>query len=167
MSTVGPRQRSGIYLESTSDEQYGVLLGEDRLVKDVMSRKVVTVDASISVMEAAETIRNRDVPALVVCRDNELVGALTEHDVVVSGATNADHPGSITVHEIVTKRELIRCREDAILADAIRAMADHHAHSIPVVNAEGGVVGILSLLDVVGAVMPNVAADWLAKMRAS
>lgn len=165
MGTVGPRRPSGIYLESTRDERYGVLPGEDRFVKDVMSREVVTVDALTSVRDAADTMRHRQVPALVVYRDKQLAGVLTERDVAVNGTTKAEHPGSMTVQEVMTSREPISCREDAILADATRVMADHHLPSVPVVNAEGDVVGLLSLLDAAGALMPNVAAAWLAKTR--
>jgi CBS domain-containing protein len=164
MRTVGSRHRSGIYLESTKDEQYGVLPGEDRFVKDVMNRKAVTVDAAISVKEASEIMRNEGVTALVVGRNGELVGAFTEHD-MVRGASNEDPPGSIAVQEVIKKREVIICHEDAILADAIRAMTDYQAHAIPVVNAERSLVGVLSLVDAVGALSPDVAASWLAKMR--
>jgi CBS domain-containing protein len=165
MGTVGSRSRSGIYLESTSDEEYGVLPGEDRLVQDVMSRLVVTVDAKTSLKEAVDTLRQRNVSALVVCRDGEPAGTLTEHDLAVTGTPSANSPGSTTVHEFVVKQDVVTCRDNAILGDALRAMADHRIHALPVVNAEGRLVGLLSLMDAVGALMPHAAEVWLAKMR--
>jgi CBS domain-containing protein len=163
---IGSRHRSGIYQESTNDERYGVLPGEDRLVHEVMSRKAVTIDATASIKGAAECMRNHDVSALVVCRNGEPVGALTEHDVVSTGAAT-DQPGSTTVHDVIKKRHVIRCRDDAILGDAIRAMVDHRLHALPVVNTEGHLTGLLLLVDAVGALTPHVAAIWLAKMRKS
>ncbi len=167
MITIGPRSHSGIYMESTKAESLGVRPGEDRLVKDVMSREVVTADASISVKEAVQTMRSRDLPVLIVCRDNEPALALTEYDVVISEAAHVDRFGSVTLHEITKTREPIRCREDAILADAIRAMTDYHARHVPVVGPAGGLVGVLSLVDAVGAITPEAAAAWLTKMRQS
>jgi CBS domain-containing protein len=166
MVTVGPRHRSGIFLESTSDEALGVLAGEDRPVKDVMSREVVVIDASTSVKEAAEIMRNSHLPTLIVCRGDELMGALTEHDVVVSGAARTDLSRS-NLHEIMTKREVIRCHQDAILADALRAMTAHHAHAVPVVDEKGDLVGVISLMEAVGALPPETAATWVTKMRES
>lgn len=167
MITIGPRPRSGIYLESSNAEALGVRPGEDRLVKDIMSREVIAVDASASVKEATQTLRNRNLPILIVCQGDEPVLALTEYDMVISGAAPDDRSGSATLHEMTKKREPIRCREDAILADAIRAMTDHHARHVPVIDAEGVLVGVLSLVDAVGAVTPEAAAVWLTKMRQS
>jgi CBS domain-containing protein len=167
MITIGPRPRSGIYLESTNAEALGVRPGEDRLVKDVMSREVTTVDASASVKDATQTMRNRDLPILIVYRGNEPILALTEYDMVIDGAVHDHRSGSATLYEITKNREPIRCREDAILADAIHAMLNHHARHVPVIDAEGTLVGVLSLVDAVGAVTPEAAAVWLTKMRQS
>ena len=165
MRTVGSHTRSGIYLESTDEEQLGVLPGEGRFVKDIMSRKRVTVDAETSVKEAAQIMRNGDVSAVVVCRNGDPIGAFTEHDITVNEGTRGECPGSIAVHEVIKTGEMIRCREDTILADALRAMVEHQAYSVPVINTEGGLVGVLSLVDAVGALPPDVAAAWLGKMR--
>lgn len=167
MITIGPRSRTGIFLESTNAEALGVRPGEDRLVKDVMSREVTTVDASASVKEATQTMRNQDLLILIVCRGDEPVLALTEYDMVISGAAHGDGSGSATLYEITTKRKPIRCREDAILADAISAMMDHHARHVPVIDAHGGLAGVLSLVDAIGALTPEASAVWLTKMRQS
>jgi CBS domain-containing protein len=167
MITIGPRSRSGVYLESTNAEALGVRPGEDRLVKDVMSREVTTVDASASVKEATQAMRNQDLSILIVCRGDEPVLALTEYDMVISGTAPGNGSSPATLHEIAKKREPIRCREDAILADAISAMMDHHARHVPVIDAEGDLVGVLSLVDAVGALTPDAAAAWLTKMRQS
>lgn len=167
MITIGPRSRSGIYMESTNAEALGVRPGEDRLVKDVMSREVVTVDASISAREAVQIMRDRDLSILIVCWGDEPALALTEYDVVISGAAHADRFGFATLYEMTKKHEPIRCREDAILADAIRAMRDHRARHVPVVDEAGGLVGVLSLVDAVGAITPEAAEAWLTKMGQS
>lgn len=86
---------------------------------------------------------------------------------VISGTAPGNGSSPATLHEITKKREPIRCREDAILADAISAMMDHHARHVPVIDAEGDLVGVLSLVDAVGALTPDAAAAWLTKMRQS
>jgi CBS domain-containing protein len=166
MPTDDTAQRpSGLYLESTPDERLGVLPGEERVVQDVMSRDIVSIEASRSLKDAADTIRNRHVPALVVTRNHRPVGILTEHDLVVYGLTRGMAPTQISVEQVLGNREPIFCPDNAILNHAMRLMADHRLQSVPVQNADGRVVGILSLMDVAGAVMPNVAATWLARVR--
>jgi CBS domain-containing protein len=166
MHGSGARRRpAGLYLESTPDERYGVLPGEDRSVGDVMTRRIVTIDPDASVQEAAQIMRDRRTPALVVSDGPRLVGLVTEQDIVTKGATQEAHPDSIPVRRILPPGEPVACRADAILADAARVMAAKRRPSLPVVDERGAVVGLLSWLDVAGAVMPNAAAAWLSEIR--
>jgi IMP dehydrogenase len=165
MITIAPRHSSGIYLESTGDEAYGVLPGEDRLVKDIMTSEILSIDASMSLKEAIRIIQDRQVSTLIVCLNNEPVLAVTEYDIALSMMESDDHSRLATFHEIIKKREAIRCHEDAILADAVSAMLDHRSRHIPVVDAKGKTRGALSLLNAMGAMTPNAAAKWLTKMR--
>jgi CBS domain-containing protein len=164
MLTVTPRPRSGIFGESTNDEAYSVLPGEDRLVRDIMTQDLATTMASFTVKEAIDIIKNRNVPILVVYLGSEPVSALTEYDLAIHAVTeeNAD---SVTLYELIKKRMVIRCREDAILADAMYAMLNHCTRHIPVVDATGDLVGALSLVDAVGAITPDAAALWQTKIR--
>ena len=164
MRVVGARRHAGIYLESTGDEQYGVLPGEERLVKEVMSRHVVMIDVLTTVKQAAEIMQARKVPALVVCRKEDVAGVVTERELALRGTTGSRHPSAVSVQDILAGCEPVGCREDAILGDVTRAMIDHRLPAVPVMTAGGDVVGVLSLLDAAGAVMPNVAATWRKQM---
>jgi CBS domain-containing protein len=155
---------SGLYLESTPDERLGVLPGEERLVRDIMSRDVVTIHPSTSLQKAAQAMRDRHVPALVVMRDRRLTGIVTEHDMVIYGLTRSA-PETVSVQDAMREQPPVACPEDAILHDAVRLMEEHRLQSLPVVNATGAVTGILSRLDVAGAMVPHVAAAWLARVR--
>ncbi|MBX3300688.1 MAG: CBS domain-containing protein [Nitrospira sp.] len=165
MVTVSPRPRSGIKGESTSDEAYGVLSGEERLVRDIMTRKIVTVQSSMTREKASETIRNQKTSILVIYRDDEPVHALTELDLAGEKIPREDISNVDTLQEIFKHRAAVRCREDAILADALHAMTKHRIGHVPVLDATGGLVGALSLVDAVGAVSPAAAERWLAKMK--
>jgi CBS domain-containing protein len=165
MITIKPRPRSGVFLESTDAEAFGVPPGEDRLVKETMNREVTTVDAFTSVKDAAETMRNRSLHIVIVCRDGEPISALTEYDVATSGAAYEGPFSSVTLDDIVKKRVEIRCYEDAILADAIPAMAVHCTRHVPVVNAQGNLVGALSMVNALEVLPQDVAARWLKKFR--
>jgi len=165
MITVGPRRPAGIYLESTHNEAYGVLQGEERHVKDIMNREVVSVDASICFKEAVRIIQEQQLSILIICLENEAVLAVTEYDIALSMMWSDDHSAFATFHEVIKNRESVRCHDDAILADAVSAMVDHRARHIPVVDANGNAVGALSLMNAIGAMGPDAAAKWLTQMR--
>lgn len=165
MITIVPRLPSGIYLESTRDEAYGVLRGEDRHVKDIMTREVVTIGSSTRLKEAIQIIHDCRCSILIICLNNEPVLAITEYDIALNMMESDGYSTLATVHEIAKNREAVRCHEDAILADAVRAMLDHRARHIPVVDAQGNAVGALSLMNALGAMTPQAADRWLAKMR--
>ena len=164
MLTVVPRPRSGIFGESTNDEAYRVLPGEDRLVKDIMTHEVALTTASITVKEAIDIIKNRNVPILVVCLEHEPVFALTEYDLALHVITES-RDDSVILSELIKKRMVVRCREDAILADAMDAMLNHRIRHVPVVDAKGDLVGALSMVDAVGAVTPNAAMPRQSEVR--
>ena len=165
MVTVAPRFRSGIVGESTNDEAYGVLSGEDRLVREIMTRTVVIADSSMPLEDAGETIRNQEMSILVVYEGGEPVHALTELDLTSDKIARENRSSSGTLQEIIKCRVPVRCHEDAILADAMHAMIKHRLSYVPVVDSQGGLVGALSLVDAVGAISPPAAELWLTKMR--
>jgi CBS domain-containing protein len=162
--TVTPRLRAGIYGESTNDEAYQVLPGEDRLVKDVMTDEVVVVAASKTAKQAIAAIRSQNTSIVIVCEENDPLFALTEYDLAIH-AVSEERADSVPLDELVKTRRVIRCRDDSILVDAMNAMLDHRARHVPVVDAQGGLVGALSFVDAVGAMTPEAAALWQSKVR--
>ena len=165
MVTVAPRPRSGLVGESTSDEAYGVLPGEDRLVRDIMTRKVVIAQSSMGLREACEAIRHQEMSVLIVYQGDEPVQALTEFDLLSDEILRSDVSERGTLQELIEHQVAVRCHEDAILADAMHAMIKHRASHVPVLDARGGLVGALSLVDAVGAVSPAAAERWLVQMK--
>jgi CBS domain-containing protein len=62
-------------------------------IRDVMVREVVTIDASATVVEAAQRMAEANVGVLPVIDDGELCGVVTDRDLVVRVlAREADHP---------------------------------------------------------------------------
>ena len=96
MITIKPRPRSGVFLESTNAEAFGVSPGEDRLVKETMDREVIPVEAFTSVKQAIETMGNRSPHIVAVCQDGEPISALTECDVATS---ERDESRGVTARE--------------------------------------------------------------------
>jgi CBS domain-containing protein len=163
--TITPRARSGIKGESTSDEAYGVLSGEARLVRDLATHNVVTAQPSMTRREASEIIRKHKASLLVVYQGDQPVHALTELDLTGETVSRNDVSDADTLEEIIKHRTAVRCRADAILADALHAMTTYRIGHLPVLDTHGDLLGVLSLVDAIGALSSPAAEHWRAKTQ--
>lgn len=102
---------------------------------------------------------------MIVCQHGEPISVLIEYDVATSGAAYEGPSSSVTLDDIVKKRVEIRCYEDAILADAIPAKAVHCTRHVPVINAQGNLVGALSVVNALEVLPQDVAARGRKKFR--
>lgn len=59
-------------------------------------------------------------------------------------------PRSTTVHALMSSDPIV-VSADAPLADAARLLQEHHVHGLPVVDALGGLVGVVSQTDMLRA----------------
>lgn len=165
MITVSQRTRGGIVGESTNEEAYGVVTGEDRPVRDIMSHDIVTASINTPVDEAIVIIRKHKSAILIAYAGEAPTYALTEVD--LSNDKSAwKIPGKFsTLQEITQSRTAVRCSGDAILADVLPVMIQCRATHIPVLDAQGGLIGAFPIMHAVGA-LPSAAAElWLSKMR--
>jgi len=134
-------------------------------VRDVMSQKVVTVEADVTVRDAAQLMHRRDVSGLpVIDQDARLVGIITESDLLAKEAT-PESPRRISdrlkrrrngqgkahawlVSEAMTT-EVVVAGPDDELRSAARRLAQKGVKRLPVVT-DGRVVGVISRHDVIG-----------------
>jgi CBS domain-containing protein len=115
-------------------------------IRDVMSPNVVTIDRKASLEEAARSMRDADVGALVaVNEDGGVLGIVTDRDIVVRGLAEAGDPKSMTVEDI-SSEGLVTVRPDAPVEEAVRLMRDRTVRRLPVVEG-GRPVGIVSIGD--------------------
>jgi CBS domain-containing protein len=125
-------------------------------VRDVMTPDPIGVDYDQSIGEAARTMRDWGVGAVLVVRDGSLYGLITERDLVsraVAEAKGADEPVGP-----LSSSDLIGVEADADIAVAARLMRDHAVRRLPVLH-DGQVTGIVSLGDLA---IPDPPAAMLA-----
>ena len=143
--------------------------------KDIMTRDVITIHKGCSIDEALKVMACNDISGLpVVDTENNLVGIITESDVLLKGQFipgENDSPMSNSlfkprtegvieayrraqaslVEEAMTRKVLI-FMEDSFVVDVARAMIEHAVNRVPIVR-DGKVVGIVSRKDVVKALV--------------
>jgi len=131
-------------------------------VLDIMTIDVITTTPSAYLKEAARTMVGAGVSGLpVVDESGTLVGIITEADFLEREADRSqrrllsamiEERGPIvdaeTVGEVMTRDPVVIFPE-ASVTEAARVMAHHHVKRLPVVDANGALVGIISRADVV------------------
>lgn len=114
-------------------------------VRDVMTTEPITLDASATIRRAAELMREHDVGDVLVVDGGELVGIVTDRDIVVRAIAqndDLDHPVSTICSE-----ELTTVAPDDSLDKARDRMRKRAVRRVPVVDDDGRPVGIVSLGD--------------------
>jgi CBS domain-containing protein len=120
------------------------------LVGAVMSREPVVVGADHTVQAVARLMRERSVGAVVVVDEHgRPKGILTDRDVAVRAmAARPKDPGSIPVDRIMSS-PVVTADEDTLVFDLLRDMATRRVRRVPVVDARGRVVGMVSMDDLI------------------
>jgi len=119
-------------------------------VKDIMARRPEIVHVDLPLSEAAGRMKALNVGALLVVDGDELVGVVTDRDLVVRGAARGADPAATAVIEAMTKH-VIYCRENSTISAAAALMAEQRVRRLAVVNEDCELVGVVSLGDVVRA----------------
>jgi CBS domain-containing protein len=83
----------------------------------------------------------------VVDADGKALGIVTDRDLALALTAKNRGAAQILVREILVAEELFSCREEDELAEAIRKMRAHKVRRLPVLDAQGQLLGLLSLKD--------------------
>jgi len=102
-------------------------------VKDVMTRNILAVESDASIFDAAERMKNHDVGFLAVIRGNDIVGVVTDRDIVVRGLGARTEPGSGSVAQIMTKT-LYTCFAEDNVEEAIKILEDREIRRLLVLD---------------------------------
>jgi len=113
------------------------------LVKD---RKVYSVDASRTVLEAARYMMEHNVGAVPVLRNGELVGILSERDIMNRVVAVGRTPGTTAVTEVMTANPRAVSADEAI-EECLFIMREFGFRHLPIVEGRE-VKGLVSLRDV-------------------
>lgn len=113
-----------------------------------IQERVVFVDRGVTVREAAKAMAQANVGCTAVLEDGRLVGLFTERDVLKRILLLDRNVDQVKVDEVMT-REIVTCGPDTDIRRARLLLRDHHIRHLPVVEADGRLLGVLSIRDLV------------------
>jgi CBS domain-containing protein len=116
------------------------------LVRHAMSANPQTARPDMTAADAAGLMARLDVGVIPVAEGDELLGLVTDRDLVVRVVADRLDPAEVKLGEILTKSP-ITVTPDMKVSDARDLMAEHQIRRLPVVKAEK-LVGIISMGDI-------------------
>ena len=116
-------------------------------VSDVMTRDPRSLRPTDTILLAAQAMEELNVGVIPVCEDDQLVGMVTDRDIVVRGVAQGLDAGTATLADVMSTH-VRTAREDDDLDDTLGTMGMNQIRRMPVVDEQSRLVGIVSLGDI-------------------
>lgn len=114
---------------------------------DIMTVQAEGIQVSDSVLFAARKMDELGIGAIAVFDRDQIVGILTDRDIVLRVVAKELEPATVTSGEVMTA-EVVSCSEEADIQEVKRLMEDKQVRRLVITNQQGRCTGIVSLGDV-------------------
>lgn len=118
-------------------------------IEDLMIRSVITMSPDASAYEAVKISNKNKIGCLVVVDNNQIVGILTERDLLERILEKCRNPKETKISEIMT-RHVVMGKPDMELSEATRLMFENKVKKLPIIDGNR-LVGIVTLTDIARA----------------
>ncbi len=115
-------------------------------ISTIMTKDVITIGPDSSLQEVVDIISKNKFHHLPVVLDKKLVGMITTRDLWESDIRRKDYPKR-KVKEFMTTT-VASLHPDELIGAAAQIFVKHLFHSLPLVDNEGNLVGIITSHDV-------------------
>ncbi|MFI4861397.1 MAG: CBS domain-containing protein [Phycisphaerales bacterium JB063] len=107
---------------------------------------VLSVSPNTSVLDAAVLMNEKRVGALLVVEGDTMQGIFTERDILRRVVAEKKAPSETAVGQVMT-RELVCCPPETTVEQARMIFRDKRIRHLPVVDAQGKPLGVMSIGD--------------------
>jgi CBS domain-containing protein len=135
-------------------------------VKDAMHKGVDWVNPDTPITELAKLMREHDIGAIPIGENDQLVGMVTDRDIVCKGLAQNGFDASRAMARDVMTSGIHCCREDDDLAKAMQRMETLKVRRLPVINKNKRMVGMLALGDVSTAAPNELVSECVKSVSA-
>jgi CBS domain-containing protein len=132
-------------------------------VRDVMTARPRCAAPDMPLGQVAQLMETQDVGAIPVLDGEQLVGMITDRDIIVRAIARGKDPRDMPTREI-SSGELVTVGPDHDLSDALQLMARHQVRRLPVVDDENQLVGVVSQADVALEAKDKSVGEMLAEI---
>ena len=118
-------------------------------VRDIVARKgdhIETIAPGATVFEAAATMTDKRIGALLIMDEGRMVGIITERDILQRVVAKRRDVGETLVEEVMTT-EIACCQSDTSLEEARGVMKNRRIRHLPVVDGDDRLLAVISIGD--------------------
>lgn len=119
------------------------------LVREIMTKPVITIDANASVFDACTVYKDKKVGCLAVTTGETCVGIVTERDLIERTICKYRNPENTKVYEIMSRDIKVVNALDTV-EKALEIMKLNKIKKLPVILSEK-VVGMITITDIAKA----------------
>ncbi|MDD1706692.1 MAG: CBS domain-containing protein [Methanoregulaceae archaeon] len=109
---------------------------------------VLSVKPDATVQFVAELMKEKNIGCIVVTENHKPVGIVTDRDIALRGISLCGEPENALIESIMS-RDILTIRKDAGIFDAIQEMKSAGVRRMPIVDAAGRLVGLLTVDDLI------------------
>ena len=131
-------------------------------VSQAMTTTPRSIESSESVVQAARLMASEDVGSLPVVEGDQLVGIVTDRDLVLQVLARDLDPSKVTIAEVASENPVV-AKPDEPLDAALQRMAQEQVRRLPVVD-DGRLVGILAQADVAREARPASTGEMVEQI---
>lgn len=122
-------------------------------VRDAMTRDPVSCEPSTTLRLVATIMLDHDCAAVPIVSSGEVVGIVTDRDIVCRAVARGWNAAELPASAVMSA-PLVVIHPDEDFEDAAQVMKENHVHHLPVIDAEGRLLGIVAQSDL-GRLMSN------------
>jgi len=132
-------------------------------IEEIMVRNVITLQRDLSAYDAVKIMNKNRIGCLVVVNNGQIVGILTERDMLERVLEKCKNPKETRVSEIMTGEVMVG-KPDMELVEAARLLFEKKVKKLPIVEGNR-LVGLVTLTDIARAAGHDREAMELIEVR--
>lgn len=117
------------------------------LAKEIMTPKPELLPPNATLTQAADQMRSHDYGFIPVGENDQLIGTVTDRDIVIRGVAIGRDPNKVTIREIMSEN-IQYCFEDDNIEEVAQKMENMQIRRLVVLDKNKKLTGIISLGDI-------------------
>jgi CBS domain-containing protein len=134
-------------------------------VCDLMHKGIEIMPPDTPVTKLANKMREKDIGAIPVGSNGQLVGMVTDRDIIVRAVANGKDLSQLTAQDVMTNG-VTCCRDTDKVRDVLNVMEEKQIRRVPVTDEDDKVVGIVSIGDISAAMSGKAAGEVMKAVSA-
>ena len=118
----------------------------NEILREKEGQPLYGIEQEATVLEAVQMMNERSIGSLIVRHEGGMVGIITERDVLRQVVGKQLVPADVRVADVMTTR-VICCTPATSIEEARELMKTRRIRHLPILDAEGEVVGVVSIGD--------------------